>query len=82
VAANQAAATATDRAAANWSGARRCPASAPGHAAGLHAREIARVGGTRPIRIELRLIGACNCDLGTEVSAGRFGEDCSLFELG
>lgn len=37
--------------------------------------EITRVGGTRPIRINCRILWATNKDLATEVKEGRFRED-------
>jgi DNA-binding NtrC family response regulator len=43
-------------------------------------REIDRVGGGRPIRIDIRLIATSNRDLEAEVAAGRFREDL-LFRL-
>jgi PAS domain S-box-containing protein len=41
----------------------------------LENRELARVGGARPIQVDARLIAASNQDLEAEVAAGRFRED-------
>ncbi len=41
----------------------------------LQEREIIPVGGTRPIKINVRLIAATNADLEREVDAGRFRTD-------
>ena len=46
----------------------------------LQEREIDRVGGQRPIRIDIRLLATSNRDLEVEVAAGRFREDL-LFRL-
>ena len=41
----------------------------------IQEREIERVGGTQPIRVDVRIVAACNTDLREEVRAGRFRED-------
>jgi len=41
----------------------------------LQEREIIPVGGTRPIKINVRLIAATNADLEREVAEGRFRTD-------
>jgi transcriptional regulator with GAF, ATPase, and Fis domain len=41
----------------------------------LQEREIERVGGTQPIRVDLRVIAATNRDLEEDVRAGRFRAD-------
>ncbi len=46
----------------------------------IQEREIDRVGGTRPIKVDLRVIATSNRDLEAEVAAGRFREDL-LFRL-
>lgn len=46
----------------------------------VQEREIDRVGGTRPIKIDIRLMATSNRDLPAEVLAGRFREDL-LFRL-
>jgi len=46
----------------------------------LQFQEFERVGGTRPIKIDIRLISATNRDLEKEVAEGRFRHDL-LFRL-
>ena len=46
----------------------------------IEAREIERVGGGQPIRVDVRIIAATNKDLTRAVSEGRFREDL-LFRL-
>jgi two-component system nitrogen regulation response regulator NtrX len=46
----------------------------------IEAKEIERVGGGQPIRVDVRIIAATNKDLGRAVSEGRFREDL-LFRL-
>ncbi len=41
----------------------------------LQERELERVGGTRPIKVDIRLISATNRTLADEVRGGRFRED-------
>ena len=41
----------------------------------LELREFERVGGTRPVRVDIRLIAATNRGLANEVAAGRFRSD-------
>jgi transcriptional regulator with GAF, ATPase, and Fis domain len=41
----------------------------------LQEREISRLGGTRPIRVDVRLLAATHRDLAAEVRAGRFRDD-------
>jgi propionate catabolism operon transcriptional regulator len=41
----------------------------------LEEREVVRVGGTRPVPVDLRVIGATHCDLEARVREGRFRAD-------
>ena len=41
----------------------------------LQEREIDRVGGTQPVKIDIRVLATTNRELGAEVRAGRFRED-------
>ncbi len=41
----------------------------------LQEREFERVGGTEPIRVDIRLIAATNADLPERIKAGKFRED-------
>jgi transcriptional regulator with GAF, ATPase, and Fis domain len=41
----------------------------------LQEREFERVGGTHPIKVDIRLIAATNCDLNEAVRTGRFRQD-------
>jgi len=41
----------------------------------LEQREIKRVGGTKPIKVDVRIVAATNRNLEEEVKAGRFRED-------
>ena len=41
----------------------------------LEERQVTRLGGTKPVKVEARIIAATNRDLEAEVQAGRFRED-------
>jgi DNA-binding NtrC family response regulator len=41
----------------------------------IETRELMRVGGTRPIRVDIRVVSATNKDLKEEILAGRFRDD-------
>ncbi|HEY8026666.1 MAG TPA: propionate catabolism operon regulatory protein PrpR [Burkholderiaceae bacterium] len=41
----------------------------------LEEREVVRVGGTRPIPVDVRIVGASHCDLDARVRAGQFRAD-------
>jgi transcriptional regulator of acetoin/glycerol metabolism len=44
----------------------------------LHEKEIERVGGNRPVHVNVRVLAATNCDLSATVASGSFRAD--LFE--
>ena len=46
----------------------------------LEERTVTRLGGTRPLRVEARIVAATNRELDAEVAAGRFRQDL-LFRL-
>src|SRR5277367_6589970 len=46
----------------------------------IQEREIDRVGGTKPVKVDIRIIATSNRDLADEVAKGRFREDL-LFRL-
>jgi DNA-binding NtrC family response regulator len=41
----------------------------------VQQKEVDRLGGTRPVRVDVRILAATNRDLQAEVAAGRFRED-------
>ena len=41
----------------------------------IQEREIDRVGGSQPVKVDIRLLATTNCDLAEEVRSGRFRED-------
>jgi transcriptional regulator, propionate catabolism operon regulatory protein len=47
----------------------------------LEEREVVRVGGTRPIPVDVRIVSATHCDLDTRVKEGRFRADL-FYRLG
>lgn len=47
----------------------------------LEEREVVRVGGTRPIPVDVRIISATHCDLDTRIRDGRFRADL-FYRLG
>ena len=47
----------------------------------LEEREVVRVGGTRPIPVDVRIVSATHCDLDTRIKDGRFRADL-FYRLG
>ncbi len=43
----------------------------------LQEGAVVRLGGTREIKVDMRLVAATNRDLAALVAAGRFGKTCS-----
>ena len=41
----------------------------------IQHKEVARVGGTKPVKLDVRILAATNCELQTLVKQGRFRED-------
>jgi two-component system, NtrC family, response regulator HydG len=44
----------------------------------LQEHNIERVGGTKTISVDVRVVAACNVDLAAEVAAGRFRQTCTF----